>query len=133
MGASAAAEQYPNDMAGRIAAEQDDNPLTHAWVVAAEVPVDTKTARRAEFRGSFRTEQGMRVDSLEVYCRACRRPMDDVADQECEARIDNTHLIGGDQSVRAKRKHFEPVGELYVPEGRINRRGVEALVSGDGG
>lgn len=130
---AAAASKHPSDMAGRIAAEQEADPLAHEWIVAAEVPVDTKTARRAQFRGSFRTEQGLRVDSLEVYCRNCRRPMDDVADQSCQARIDNTHLIGGDQSVRAKRKHFEPVGELYVPNERINRRGVEALVSGDGG
>lgn len=43
---------------------------------------------------------GTRVDALEVYCRNCRRPCEDVAEADYEALIDNPHLIGGDQSQR---------------------------------
>ncbi|MEW2434305.1 hypothetical protein AB0952_08990 [Streptomyces caniferus] len=35
------------------------------------------------------------MDALEVYCRSCRRPYEDVADQDCEVVLDNRHLIGG--------------------------------------
>jgi hypothetical protein len=100
-------------MAERITAEGEANPLCHTWVVAANVPVDHKTARRAAFRGSFRTEAGMRVDALEVICSSCRRPIDMVGDKDkCDGKVDNTHLIGGDPGVRAKRKVFAPVGQV---------------------
>lgn len=100
-------------MAERIAAEAIANPLCHTWAVQASVAVDTKTARKAAFRGSFRTEAGMRVDSLEVICTSCRRPIDMVGDQaKCEGKVDNTHLIGGDPGVRAKRIIHEPVGQV---------------------
>lgn len=100
-------------MAERIAAEAEANPLCHTWYVAAEVHVDHKTARKAAFRGSFRTEAGMRVESLEVICSSCRRPIDMVGDQStCEGKVDNTHLIGGDPGVRAKRIIHAPVGQV---------------------
>jgi hypothetical protein len=100
-------------MAERIEAEQEANPLAHEWVVAANVSVDHKTARKAAYRGSFRTEAGMRVDSMEVMCGTCRLPIDMIGDQsDCGGKIDNTHLIGGDPGVRAKRKVFEPVGTV---------------------
>lgn len=110
------AEKPP--MADRIAAEREADPLAHEWIVAAEVSIDTRTARRASFRGSFRTDEiGMRVEALEVYCRACRRPLDEIGDVPCAAQIDNTHLIGGDPGVRAKRiKH--------VPQGVIKQVGI---------
>lgn len=100
-------------MAQRIEAEEEANPLCHTWEVAAYVAVDHKTARRAAFRGSFRTEAGMRVDSMEVICSSCRRPIDMVGDNpNCEGKEDNTHLIGGDPGVRAKRKIHEPIGQV---------------------
>lgn len=114
----------PPTMAEKIKAEADENPLCHTWVVAANVPVDFKTARRAEFRGSFRTEAGMRVDSLEVMCSSCRRPMDDVGDRpNCEGKEDNSHLIGGDQGVRAKRIIHEPVGQI-IKQPLPSRKGM---------
>lgn len=111
-------------MADRIKAEEEANPLCHTWAVQASVPVDTKTARRAEFRGSFRTEAGMRVDSLEVICTSCRRPMDMVGDRaKCEGKVNNEHLIGGDPGVRAKRKVFEPIGQV-IKQPLPSRRGM---------
>ncbi|WP_301125972.1 hypothetical protein [Streptomyces cacaoi] len=67
--------------------EPNDEPedLSHSWVVAAEIAVQERTAKLADFRGSFTTDTGIRVDALEVYCRACRRPYEDVADADCEA------------------------------------------------
>lgn len=124
MGTTTARTTEKPDMAERIEAEADDNPLCHEWVAAAEVAIDSKTARRAAFRGSFRTEAGMRVDALETYCRRCKRPMDDVADKPCVAKIDNAHLIGGDPGVRAKRIVHEPVGRM-VKAPPINRRGAD--------
>lgn len=115
-------DRKPN-MAERIAAELEENELAHEWITAAEVAIDAKTARRAAFRGSFRTEEGMRIDALEVYCRRCRRPQDEVADQDCAAKIDNTHLIGGDPGVRAKRIHHKPIGKV-IKTGPVDRRGL---------
>lgn len=111
------------DMGQRIVHELEQNPLGHEWIVAAEVAIDTKTARRASFRGSFRTEAGMRVDALETYCRKCRRPMDEVGDEDCAAKINNEHLIGGDQATRAKRIVHEPRGKI-IKSGPISRRGM---------
>lgn len=106
----------------RIAAEQAADPMRHTWVVAATVPIDHATARKASHRGSFRTEGGMRVEALEVYCSGCRRPLDEVRDDPCAAKEDNTHLIGGDPGVRAKRKVPEIKG--VIKKQIIDRRGM---------
>lgn len=110
------------DMAARIAEERTVDPVGHEWIVAAEVRIDNKTARRASFRGSFRAEAGMRVDALETYCRACRRPLDEIGDEPCSAKVDNTHLIGGDPGVRAKRIKHIPQG--VIKQVGITRRGM---------
>ncbi|MEU7228912.1 hypothetical protein [Streptomyces chrestomyceticus] len=109
----------------------EERSLAHVWIVAAEIKVEERVAKLADFRGSFTTHVGTRVDALEVYCRTCRRPYEDVADTDCEAVIDNRHLIGGDQSVRAKRKiPTPPPNAQVIPGGRIQRRGIGAYVSG---
>ncbi|MFF9901247.1 hypothetical protein [Streptomyces longispororuber] len=105
--------------------------LSHVWVVAAEIEVTPKIARVADYRGSFKTGEGQRVDALEVYCRGCRRPYDEVRGEDCQAKIDNTHLIGGDQTKRAKRKiPTPPANARIISGGTINRRGISAYVSG---
>jgi hypothetical protein len=105
--------------------------LSHVWVVAAEVEVTPKIASVADYRGSFKATEGQRVDALEVYCKGCRRPYDEVRGRDCAEKIDNKHLIGGDQSVRAKRKiPVPPVNAKIIPGGTINRRGLGAYVSG---
>ncbi|MFE2181363.1 hypothetical protein [Streptomyces sp. NPDC059455] len=111
--------------------EEEAPGLSHVWVVAAEIEVTPKVASVADYRGSFKTAEGQRVDALEVYCRACRRPYDMVKGDDCAAKIDNTHLIGGDQSKRAKRKiPTPPANARLIPGGTINRRGIDAYVSG---
>ncbi|MDT3398167.1 hypothetical protein RKE29_16205 [Streptomyces sp. B1866] len=101
------------------------------WIVAAEIKVKERVAKVTDFRGSFTTVAGRRVDALEVYCRACRRPYEDVADADCEAVLDIRHLIGGDQTQRAKRKRPAPPPNAHlVPGGRIERRGIGAYVVG---
>lgn len=103
----------------------------HVWIVAAEIKVEARVAKQADFRGSFTTPTATRVDALEVYCRACRRPYEDVVGGDCEALMDNRHLIGGDQAVRAKRKVPErPKNAKLIPGGKIQRRGISAYVSG---
>ncbi|MFJ4880047.1 hypothetical protein ACIP93_33235 [Streptomyces sp. NPDC088745] len=105
--------------------------LSHVWVVAAEIEVAAKIASVADYRGSFKAAAGQRVDALEVYCKGCRRPYDEVKGDDCSAKIDNTHLIGGDQSRRAKRKvPIPPANARLIPSGTINRRGVGAYVTG---
>lgn len=104
--------------------------LAHQWVTAALIRIPDKVAKHAELRGSFRTAENQRIDALEVYCMACRRPYDDVADEKCEAKIDNTHLIGGDPGVRKKRKVYAPEGDV-VAGPSINRMGTAAYVNGD--
>ncbi|MFI1532062.1 hypothetical protein [Streptomyces griseus] len=105
--------------------------LSHTWVVAAEIPVAPKIAKVADDRGSFRATEGQRVNALEVYCQGCRRPYDEVAGTDCAEKIDNRHLIGGDQSTRAKRKiPTPPKNARILPGGTINRTGINAYVSG---
>jgi hypothetical protein len=81
---------------------------THTWVVAACIPVDQKTAKRAVDRQSLRANMlssELKIEALDVYCSECRRPMDDVGDLPCEAYESNEHLRGGPIGERAKRKH----------------------------
>ncbi|MEU0857391.1 hypothetical protein ABZ352_18405 [Streptomyces griseofuscus] len=125
------AEQAETPESSAATDEETEQDLAHVWIVAAEIKVEERVAKLADFRGSFTTVAGTRVDALEVYCRACRRPYEDVADSDCEALIDNRHLIGGDQSVRAKRKIPEPPSSArIVPGGVIQRRGIGAYVAG---
>jgi hypothetical protein len=113
------------------AAPVEIDTRAHVWIVAAEIKVEDRIAKAADFRGSFTAPAGTRVDALEVYCRGCRRPYEDVSGEDCEALIDNRHLIGGDQTVRAKRKIPEPPpNSKLIPGGTIQRRGIGAYVSG---
>ncbi|MFD8423502.1 hypothetical protein [Streptomyces sp. NPDC059466] len=113
------------------AAPDEVDTLAHVWIVAAEIKVEDRIAKTADFRGSYTADSGTRVDALEVYCRSCRRPYEDVSGKDCEALVDNRHLIGGDQTVRAKRKVPEPPPNAKViPGGTIQRRGIGAYVSG---
>lgn len=113
------------------AVKEEAPDLSHVWVAAAEVEVTPKIASIADYRGSFKASEGMRIDALEVYCKGCRRPYDEVKGSDCAAKIDNTHLIGGDQSKRAKRKiPTPPANARIIPGGTINRRGIEAYVGG---
>ncbi|MCX4677625.1 hypothetical protein OG413_20345 [Streptomyces sp. NBC_01433] len=105
--------------------------LSHTWVVAAEIEVEPRIASIADFRGSFKTYEGQRVDALEVYCRGCRRPYDEVKGKDCDEKVDNRHLIGGDQSIRKKRKlPPPPKGAAIIPGGTIQRRGINAYMAG---
>lgn len=114
----------------------NENPpekdLSHKWCVNAQVFVDAKVAKIADFRGSFRVKEQTRIEALDVICADCRRPYEDVADQACAAKIDNRHLIGGDQREREKRKKPNlPPGAVIVPGPRINRRGIDAYIRGE--
>ncbi|MEU5978416.1 hypothetical protein [Streptomyces sp. NPDC047315] len=112
-------------------AQEDKQDLSHVWVVAAEIVVQPKIAKVADYRGSFKAAEGLRIDALEVYCKGCRRPYDEVTGRDCTAKIDNRHLIGGDRSTRAKRKiPVPPTNARLVPGGRIQRRGIDAYVGG---
>jgi hypothetical protein len=65
-------------------------------------------------------------------CLHCRRAYEDVADLPCSAKIDNRHLIGGDQREREKRKkNVLPAGAVVVPGPRINRYGIDAVIRGE--
>jgi hypothetical protein len=99
--------------------------------VAAELPVTAAVAKYADFRGSFISKAGQKVTALEVYCKGCRRPYEDVADKDCSAKINNQHLIGGDQSVRAKRlaPPTPPPGARMIPGAYYTRQGVAAYVA----
>src|SRR4051812_32643987 len=65
------------------AAFPDDHPESHRWIVAAAIPVTSSVAREADFRGTFRVEVGVKIQALDVYCAACRRPYGDVAGIAC--------------------------------------------------
>jgi hypothetical protein len=70
-----------------------------------------------------------RIDALDVMCGLCRRNYDDVADEACSAKINNQHLIGGDQREREKRKKRNlPPNAVVVAGPRINRYGIDAVI-----
>ncbi|WP_454315406.1 hypothetical protein [Streptomyces phaeoluteigriseus] len=99
--------------------------------MAATIEVTPKIASVADYRGSFKATEGQRIEALDVYCDGCRRPYDDVKGDDCAAKIDNTHLIGGDQTKRAKRKIPTPPPNARIISGStINRRGIGAYMSG---
>ncbi len=75
----------------------------HAWVAAATVVLDVKQAKRAVLRHSIRIPKQYRIDVLDVYCAACKRVWEDVADEPCSAAINNEHLRGGPIGERKKR------------------------------
>ncbi|MGG2460141.1 hypothetical protein ACO0M4_10025 [Streptomyces sp. RGM 3693] len=105
--------------------------LSHTWVVAAEIQVEPRVASIADFRGSFKAAAGQRVEALEVYCKGCRRPYGEVKGQDCEEKVDNRHLIGGDQSSRRKRKLPPPPrGTKIIPGETVQRRGISAYMAG---
>lgn len=107
----------------------------HRWSVQAEVFVEARIAKHAAFRQSFRAAADQRIEALEVICHACRRPYDDVAEAECSATFDNTHLRGGPIGERAKRKPLPTLlpGQRVIPGPRINRFGTDGYLSGDSG
>lgn len=78
-------------------------PADHEWIGAAEVDLTLKDAKRADLRGSYRTAVETQVHVLEVYCRNCRRPFEQVAGVVCEASKSKDHLIGGVPGTRARR------------------------------
>jgi len=107
-------------------AKEPKQDLSHDWIVAAEIHIDPRTAKRAFLRHSYIIPKGKRIHALEVYCKNCRRPYDDVADKVCSAKVNNEHLIGGDQSVRAKRKiPTPPPGARPAAAPAIDRRGSD--------
>lgn len=78
-------------------------PDTHEWVGAATVVLTLAQARHADIRGSFRAPEQTRIDVLEIYCKNCRRPYEDVHGNPCAAAENKDHLIGGPTGIRAKR------------------------------
>ena len=61
----------------QAAAKQATAPakdLSHDWIVAANIAVDYKTAKHANFRLSFKAKDGQRIDALEVYVRGVPPP-----------------------------------------------------------
>lgn len=112
-------------------ASATDGTAGHSWVVAAEITVNHRVAKYADYRGSFRTPEQTRVEALEVYCGKCRRPFADVVSEDCAADIDNHHLIGGDHRVRAKRNVPDPVPNArIIPGPAVSRRGIDAYMNG---
>uniref|UniRef100_UPI003F49AECB hypothetical protein n=1 Tax=Nonomuraea sp. CA-251285 TaxID=3240002 RepID=UPI003F49AECB len=91
--------------------------LPHQWVSASTVDLSAQQANLARLRGSIRLEQ-VKIDVLEVYCKRCRRPWDEVFDEPChkEAEV----LNGGPLGIRRKRDHSTHNCELLKcpPEAR---------------
>jgi hypothetical protein len=80
------------------------SPL-HQWVGASTHPLDARAAAFANRHGRVRIDVDTVVDVLDVYCCACRRTYDDVADAVCVAAKSNEHLIGGPTGTRKRRVH----------------------------
>ena len=115
-----------------VEAPPEPPTLLHTWVGMANIPLSPPEAKHGVLRKSIRLTDGRKTEILEAMCRGCRRNYEDVADQDCEALVDNTHLIGGNPGERKKRKPRPVVDPaLIMPGPRINRRGIEAYVRGE--
>lgn len=126
----------PLEVVDEHAPEPDDEPeepnLDHDWVVAAIVHVSLQKAKRAAKYQSYRADAGEKIPALEVYCHLCRMVMEDVRDEPCVAKKNNRHLIGGDQTTRAKRRRSPlPDNAKLLPPVTINRYGIDAVLSGE--
>lgn len=84
---------------------EPEETAEHVWVGASTVELDLKQAHRAVLRHSIRIPEQTKIDVLEVYCSACRRPWDDVAGEPCLAASTTEHLRGGPIGERKKRGH----------------------------
>lgn len=96
-------------MTAALAAETATMSITepdefgHKWVGAATVCLTLKEAKRADLRGSIRVPAQTRIDVLDTYCSACRKPFEDVAGVRCAHLEDPEMFHGGPIGVRAKR------------------------------
>ncbi len=128
-------DQNPAPAAGKNPRRRPkrDPALAHEWVGAAVVDLTLARAKRVLKYQSFRAKDNEKIPVLDVYCKNCRRNMEDVTpDSDCSAKVNNEHLIGGDQRVRAKRKHAElPPGAVVMPGPRVNRYGIDAVIRGE--
>jgi hypothetical protein len=95
---TATVTEKPRTATARTA--EDDG---HVWVGAATVVLTLAQAKRADLRGSIRVPEETRIDVLDTYCKACRRPFEDVAGRKCAAITDPELFHGGPIGTRAKR------------------------------
>jgi len=92
----------------------------HRWVAAAHLDLTDAQAQHATWRGHIdidpsTIEEAFRVEVLEIYCKHCRRPFEDVADESCIVDTEgNEHLRGGPIGVRRKRNGVVSPG--YTPD-----------------
>ncbi|MCP9973635.1 hypothetical protein [Streptomyces somaliensis] len=88
------------------AEELEQQTLAHVWIIATEIKVEERIAKVADFRGSFTTNAGTRVDALEVHCRNCRAA---VRGRRGE------RLRGPDRQPASDRRRPVPAGEAQDP------------------
>src|SRR3954454_4549822 len=121
----------------------DDDPQSHQWVVATVIPVTNREAKRADFRGTFRVDAGLKVEAQDVFCSACRRPYGNAADSVCPASFAaksgrGDHLVGGNPHERARRvvsaKSYRQLLRARANRSRVRAAQSQALErNGDGG
>jgi hypothetical protein len=93
-----------------------DPATTHRWVGAAYIPLSPQQAKTAESRGQFTLKAEARIQVLEAYCSACRRPYSDCFDEPCSGAAPRTseHLRGGpigERKKRGRQRGHQPGGE----------------------
>lgn len=101
----------------------------HQWVGALTTDLTPREARLAIVRGSIHLSRGGRVDALEVYCRACRRPYEDVADESCRAEELREHLRGGPIGTR-KRGSKVAEGKCCIDPAACYHTGRDLVAAG---
>lgn len=83
--------------------DQTEQEQGHSWCSASTVDLTEKQAALARRRGSIRLAEQIKISCLEIYCKKCRRPWDDVFDEPC---VESEHLLrGGPIGKRRKRGH----------------------------
>lgn len=82
----------------------DPQDAPHEWVLASNVPVTERQMRYALMRGALTVPMRTKIEAIEGFCKNCRRPYEDIADEACVYALgQNEHLRGGPIGERKKR------------------------------
>lgn len=74
---------------------------THAWIAAAEVPIDNGRVAGAVRRAAAELKEHTWVKVLDVYCQSCRKTFVQARDTPCDSY--STVLRGGPIGTRKRR------------------------------
>lgn len=87
---------------------------THAWIAAAEVPIDNGRVAGAVRRAAAELKEHTWVKVLDVYCQSCRKSFAEARGTACNPY--STVLRGGPLGTRKRRECDDEAEEPFPAE-----------------